>query len=251
MICGATIRATAATTAENRPAIDEERDPAGGAESRRHPPDLSRSELCRRHGRKLRRQPETGCQREHGEGRKSPEHALAPIDDAAGKLAHGDEQQREADSGDDIGGKREGGPFEAVLRRPAFAVLMLGCASGIFVRGRRRRLCLLGLLEHLSLEDERHRGELLGDRHAEAGDQTDDGGENNDVAEIIHDAPPLVAGKGHGMAIVVARIVHRLDVGEAHAADDENAEQRRHDKRNGASSRQFRDAVGSVRSLGR
>ena len=32
------------------------------------------------------------------------------------------------------------------------------------------------------------------------------------------------------MAIVVARIVHRLDVGEAHTADDENAEQRRHDK---------------------
>ena len=39
-------------------------------------------------------------------------------------------------------------------------------------------------------------------------------------------------------------LVQRLDVGEPHAADDENAEQRRHDKGNGASSSQFRDAAG-------
>ena len=38
-------------------------------------------------------------------------------------------------------------------------------------------------------------------------------------------SPSSVAGKGHRMAIVVRGVVHGLDVGEADAADDEEAEQ--------------------------
>ena len=43
------------------------------------------------------------------------------------------------------------------------------------------------------------------------------------------------------MAIVVRGVMHRLDVGEAHAADDENAEQRRGENRNGARQRKRGD----------
>ncbi len=49
------------------------------------------------------------------------------------------------------------------------------------------------------------------------------------------------------MAIVVGGVMHRLDVGEAHAADDENAEQRRGEDRHGA--RQVERGDGALAGL--
>ncbi len=40
-----------------------------------------------------------------------------------------------------------------------------------------------------------------------------------------------MARKGHGMPVVVRGVVHRLDVGKAHAADDEEAKQGRRENR--------------------
>jgi hypothetical protein len=53
------------------------------------------------------------------------------------------------------------------------------------------------------------------------------------------------------MAIVVRGIVHGLDVGEAHTADDENAKQRGHCYRQDASRAEFRDARHGTRLFGR
>src|SRR6476660_3234050 len=171
--------------------IDQERYAPGGGERGGNPPDLTCPKFSRRHGRKLRRKPKSGLEREHGEGRKAPEHALAPVENASGKLAHPDEQKSEADSGEHIGGKREGGALEAVLRRPAAAMLMLSRRGSFgLMHMRRRRLCLSGLLEDFSLENERHRRHLLRDGHADACDRADNGREQDDVAEIIHVALP-------------------------------------------------------------
>jgi hypothetical protein len=102
-------------------------------------------------------------------------------------------------------------------------------ASLLFAHGRDRIAMIVegvsqALLVDLGLRI-RHGGELLRDGHAETGDGAGERGNDDDVAEIIHVASSLVAGKGHRMAIVVRGVMHRLDVGEAHAADDEHAEQ--------------------------
>src|SRR5665648_265414 len=57
-------------------------------------------------------------------------------------------------------------------------------------------------------------------------------------------APSLMTGKGHRMPVVVRGVVHRLDVGKAHTADDENTEQHRHENGHGARNGQ-RGGVGA------
>jgi hypothetical protein len=53
------------------------------------------------------------------------------------------------------------------------------------------------------------------------------------------------------MPIVVARIVHRLDVGEAHTEHDEHPEQRRHEDGHGASGGKLDVTLRRILALGR
>src|SRR6188474_3116655 len=80
----------------SRAAINQKAESSGRRRRRRDPPQLARAKLCRGHGRELWRKPKTWSEREHSETGKPPEHALAPVPDAAGKLARGDKYQGKA-----------------------------------------------------------------------------------------------------------------------------------------------------------
>src|SRR4029453_12523770 len=81
------------------------------------------------------------------------------------------------------------------------------------------------LLIDFGLEDERHGGELLRYRHGHSGKRPCDRGNQNDIAEVIHGAPPLMTGEAHGMPIIMRGVMHRHDAREADPADDEQSEQ--------------------------
>ena len=99
--------------------------PGSCRRDRADPPDLAGEEIGGRHGRQFRRQAEAGRQREDGEAGKAPDHALTPVDDAAGELGHGDEKKCEADAADDVDRHGIGETLEPILRRPGVVAVMV------------------------------------------------------------------------------------------------------------------------------
>ena len=108
-----------------RTAEGDQRQSCSCRQYRPDPPDLPRRKVGGRHGRQFGRQAEAGRKRENGKAGKAPEQALPPACDAAERLGHSDQNQREADRSDDIGAGSIGKALEAVGRRPGFVVMLM------------------------------------------------------------------------------------------------------------------------------
>ena len=129
-MCGATISATPISENSAVPRNAISASPAAVAATVPDPPDLAVEQFGGGHGRQFRRQAEARRKREHGKAGKAPERALTPAVDAAGEFRRGDEHQREADAGDDVGERIEGEALEAVGGRPGFLLMLMRSGFG-------------------------------------------------------------------------------------------------------------------------
>ena len=184
---------------------EDQREAGGGGDDGAEPPDLAGEELGGGHGGELGRQAEAGGEGEDGEAGEAPEEAAAPAGDAAGEVGGGDEEEREADGGDDVGGDGEGHALEAVGGGPGFGLVGVRGGGGVVVVGGGG-----GGLVGLGGEDERHGEAGLEHGHRDAGDEAGGDRKKEDVAEDEHvTGLSSVAGKGHRVPVVVAGVVHR------------------------------------------